>query len=137
MTLRQHAEKEWTGDYEIWVLDPDRQREKQLGLGDCAVLFGANRDGVLFFAATDHVPFVTGIEGGVPKRIECPPTYKTGPRVSADGLSAVVGSYARARGPDYSVILIDLKELRATTIASLACSGSTFHNPFKQRSGDH
>jgi len=131
LTVRQHAEKEWTGNYEIWVLDPDQQREKQLALGHSAVLFGEKRDGVLFFAGTDHVPFVTGIDGGVPKRIECPPTYKTHPRVSSDGLSAVVGSYARARGPNYSVILIDLKNLRATTIASITCGGSTFQNPFK------
>ena len=128
---RRSTGKTWTGDEEIWVLDTDRKSEKQLAIGNSAILFGVNRDNVLFFTGTDQIPYVTTIDGGPTKRIACPSTYKTNVRRCWDGSGVIVGSYAKTRGPEYAVIFIDFKELRATTIASIACNGSTFQVPIK------
>ncbi|SIO09144.1 WD40-like Beta Propeller Repeat [Singulisphaera sp. GP187] len=129
LIMRPIAGKAWTGEEEIWVLDTVTKSEKLLGIGHSATLFGANRDNVLFLAGADQIPYVTTIDGGMTKRIDCPSGYKTSVSASWDGRGVLVGSYAAGQRSDSSVIFIDFEGLRATTIASIACDGSTFRSP--------
>jgi hypothetical protein len=132
VVARRSATTPWTGDDELWAVDTEKEAERKLVTGYSAVLFGPARTNVLFFAGTGQLPYVTTIDGGEIKQIQCPETSKTGPRVCWNRRGAIVASLAGRGRPKYDVYYIDFKELRAMTIASIACSRSAFHSPTEQ-----